>query len=125
MASLEEIRQTRLGKIGLLEKAGMDAYPAKVPRDMCLKDARLKFAAFSKKNKEISVAGRVMAIRGQGAILFVVLDDGKGKLQTVFKKDTLSPELFTLFTDAADIGDFISVTGTFFTTKKGEESILV
>jgi lysyl-tRNA synthetase class 2 len=43
----------------------------------------------------------------------------------VIKKDTLKPELFELFTDAVDIGDIISVTGTFFTTNRGEQSILV
>ncbi len=125
MASLEEIKKARLEKLELLKKAGMDPYPAKVPRDMCLKDARASFAAFSKDNKVLSLAGRITAIRGQGAILFVVLDDGKAKLQSVFKKDTLDEKLFKLFTDTADIGDFISVTGTFFTTQKGEESILV
>ncbi len=125
MASLEEIKKARLDKLELLKKAGMDPYPAKVPRDMCLKDARANFAKFSKDGKVLSLAGRIMAIRGQGAILFVVLDDGKAKLQSVFKKDTLDEKLFKLFTDTADIGDFISVTGTFFTTQKGEESILV
>lgn len=103
----------------------MDPYPAKVPRDMCLLDARASFAEYSKEGKTVSLAGRIAAIRGQGAILFVVLDDGKAKLQAVFKKDTLSSELFKLFADAADIGDFISVTGTFFVTQKGEESVLV
>lgn len=103
----------------------MEPYPAKVPRDMCLEDARANFAKFSKANKTISLAGRIMAIRGQGAILFVVLDDGKAKLQAVFKKDTLDEKLFKLFADAADMGDFISVTGTFFVTQRGEESLLV
>lgn len=125
MASLEEIKKARLEKLELLKKAGMDPYPAKVPRDMCLKDARASFAAYSKENKSLSLTGRITAIRGQGAILFVVLDDGKAKLQAVFKKDTLDEKLFKLFTDTSDIGDFISVTGTFFTTQKGEESILV
>ncbi|MDO8579832.1 MAG: lysine--tRNA ligase [bacterium] len=125
MAILDEIKLSRLAKIELLKKAGMDPYPARVPRDMCLCDARKNFADFSKQNKIISVVGRIMAIRGQGAILFIVLDDGKEKLQTVFKRDTLDSKLFKLFTDTADIGDFISVTGNFFTTQKGEESILV
>ena len=53
------------------------------------------------------------------------MDDGKEKFQSVFKKDTLDSKLFKLFTDTVDIGDFISVTGTFFKTQKGEESILV
>ncbi len=125
MASLEELRETRLEKLELLKKAGMDPYPARVPRTFCLKDARLSFAEFVKAEKEVSLSGRIMAIRGQGAILFVVLYDGKGKFQAVFKKDVISPELFKLFGEAIDIGDFISVTGKFFTTQKGEESVEV
>ncbi|MBP6858430.1 MAG: lysine--tRNA ligase [Candidatus Pacebacteria bacterium] len=125
MSSLEELRSIRLGKLDLLKKAGMNPYPVSVPRDFCLKDARANFSEYEKSQKEVSLSGRIMAIRGQGAILFVVLDDGKSTLQSVFKKDTLKPELFELFANAIDIGDIISVTGTFFTTNRGEQSILV
>ena len=125
MASLDEIKQARLAKLDILKKAGMEPYPAKVLRDMCLFDAKSKFDDYSAAHTPISLAGRIMAIRGQGAILFVVLDDGKDRLQTVFKKDSLDERLFTLFVDAVDIGDFISVTGTFFTTQRGERSLLV
>ncbi len=137
MASLDELRTTRLAKLELLKKAGMEAYPSKVPRDFCLNDARDNFAKYEKSAKPISLSGRIMAIRGQGAILFLVLDDGlsaipadvghvgKSTFQAVIKKDTLSPELFELFTATVDIGDILSVTGTFFTTQRGEQSILV
>lgn len=125
MASLEELKQTRLQKLEILKKAGMDPYPAKVPRDHCLKDAHVCFADAEKSQNTKNLAGRVMAIRGQGAILFVVMDDGKATFQAVFKKDVLDAKLFKLFREAADIGDIISVTGTFFKTQKGEESILV
>jgi lysyl-tRNA synthetase class 2 len=125
MASLDELRTIRLNKIDLLKKAGMEPYPSKVPRTFCLKDARASFAEKEKSGESVSLAGRIMAIRGQGAILFLVLDDGKSTFQAVVKKDTLSPELFQLLTDAVDIGDIISVTGTFFTTNRGEQSILV
>ena len=125
MASLDDIRGVRLHKLELLKQANMAAYPVSVPRDFCLADARKNFAEYEAATKTVSVAGRIMAIRGQGAILFIVLDDGKSTLQTVFKKDVLSPELFDLFTAAVDIGDIISVTGTFFTTNRGEQSVLV
>jgi lysyl-tRNA synthetase class 2 len=125
MSSLQELRVIRLGKLELLKKAGMNPYPVSVPRDHCLKDARANFGEYEKSGKVVNLAGRIMAIRGQGAILFVVLDDGKSTLQAVFKKDTLSSELFELFANAIDIGDIISVTGTFFTTNRGEQSILV
>ena len=80
----------------------MDPYPARVPRDFCLKDAKGNFAEYEdggkgkSAGKPVSLAGRIMAIRGQGAILFVVLDDGKATFQGVIKKDTLKPELFKL-----------------------------
>ncbi len=125
MASIDELRTARLAKLELLKKAGMEAYPATVPRDHCLKDAKANFAEYEKSQKSVNLAGRIMAIRGQGAILFAVLDDGKATFQTVIKKDVLSPELFDLFTGAVDIGDIISVTGTCFTTQRGEQSLLV
>jgi lysyl-tRNA synthetase class 2 len=125
MASIEEIKATRLQKLELLKKAGMEPYPAKVPRTFCLADAKTNFAEYEKEKKEVSLAGRALAIRGQGAILFAVLYDGKARFQAVFKKDEIDEKLFSLFVDAADIGDFISVTGTFFTTQRGEQSILV
>ena len=125
MASLDELRTTRLAKLELLKKAGMEAYPAKVPRDFCLKDARANFGEYEKSAKPVSLSGRIMAIRGSGGISFLVLDDGKSTFQAVIKKDTLSPELFELFGATVDIGDILSVTGTFFTTQRGEQSILV
>lgn len=129
MASIEELRATRLEKLALLKKAGMDAYPSKVPRDFSLVDVKNRFVELEQKHGEkgtqVSLAGRILAIRGQGAILFVVLDDGTAKFQSVFKKDTIDEKSFTLFTDAVDIGDIVSVTGTLFTTQRGEQSILV
>jgi len=131
MASLEELRAVRLQKLELLKAAGMEAYPSKVPRDFCLADSRKNFAEYEtdkgggKAGQTLSIAGRIMAIRGQGAILFLVLDDGKSTFQAVVKKDTLDTKLFDLLTQAVDIGDVVSVTGTFFTTNRGEQSILV
>ncbi|MEI7463177.1 MAG: lysine--tRNA ligase, partial [Candidatus Taylorbacteria bacterium] len=125
MASLEELRKIRLGKLELLKKAGIDPYPAKVPRTFCLEDARKNFEEYEKSAKPVSLCGRIMAIRGQGAILFLVLDDGKSTFQAVVKVDTLDKKLFDLLIEAVDIGDIISVTGTLFTTKRGEQSILV
>jgi lysyl-tRNA synthetase class 2 len=66
-----------------------------------------------------------MSIRGQGAIMFVTLFDGTEKFQVVFKKDEIDENLFALFGETVDLGDFISVTGTLFVTQKGAQSILV
>jgi lysyl-tRNA synthetase, class II len=121
MASLEEIRATRLEKINKLKESGMNPYPARVSRDYSLKDVKEKFDSIK---EEVSVVGRVMAIRGQRAIMFLVLYDGTSKFQAVFKKDEMEESLFNLFTETVDIGDFIGVTGSLFTTMRGEQSVL-
>ena len=126
MASLEEIRAVRLNKLALLAKAGMDAYPAKVPHDFYLAGIRANFADYDTGTAEkpgtgahagqaVSLTGRVMIVRGQGAILFAVLDDGTGTFQAVIKKDVLSPELFDLFTAAVDMGDVNNAWESFTT----------
>ena len=125
MASIEELRAERMNKLQKLSDAGMDSYPARVDRDYPLDYVREEFTALENSGKAFSVAGRVMAIRGQGAILFVVLDDGTARFQCVFKKDTLDEKLFDLFGSCVDMGDFISASGTFFTTQRGEPSMLV
>jgi lysyl-tRNA synthetase, class II len=124
MASLEEIRNGRLAKLELLKKAGVNPYPARVDRELSLLDARNRFDDLVAGDAVHSVAGRVMIVRGQGAILFVVLFDGTDEFQCVFKKDDMDEAAFALFSDTVDMGDFISVSGTFFTTKRGEKSLL-
>lgn len=123
--SLEEIQSVRLKKLALLKDAGMDPYPAATKRDMSLAEAKHGFATLSSEERTLSLVGRIMAIRGQGAILFVVLNDGTGTFQAVMKKDELAADVFKLFTDAVDVGDFVQVSGTLFVTQKGEESLLV
>jgi len=125
MASLEELRQARIKKLEILRESGMDPYPVSVPRDFSLSDAKSKFKEIEESKKTISLTGRIMAIRGQGAIVFFVLDDGTSTFQAVAKKDEIDAKVFDLLQQAIDIGDIISVTGTFFSTNRGEQSILI
>lgn len=143
MATLSELRAVRMEKLEKLREFGMDAFPAAVPRTHTLSEVLHSFEDLSATNESVSVVGRVMSIRGQGAIMFVTLFDGTDRFQAVFKKDELPPlspsiprdsspqagesinSLFELFSETVDLGDFISVTGTLFTTQKGAQSLLV
>lgn len=124
MASIDEIRDARLKKLALLTERGIDPYPAKVPRDFSLTELKETFADKEKTGEPFSVAGRIMALRGQGAILFAVLFDGTEKFQVILKKDELGEETLSLFADTVDIGDVISVSGTALTSQRGEPSVL-
>ncbi len=127
MASIEELRDTRIKKIELLKDAGMDPYPRAISCDYSISEIKNKFEELSKisDEKNISTIGRVMIVRGQGAILFIVLQSGSERLQAVLKKDELKAELFDLFVATVDNGDFIGVTGNLFVTARGEQSILI
>lgn len=124
MAGLEEIREARLKKLELIKSKGRNPYPAKADRDFSLNYLTENFEELDKE-KEYSISGRVMAVRGQGAIVFCVLNDGTDTFQAVFKKDEMGDEEHTFFKDVIDVGDFISVKGTLFTTERGQDSILV
>lgn len=125
MASLEEIRSARLGKLALLKERGIDPYPARVPRDFPIATLKVGFDSYVAAAAPVSVSGRIMAIRGQGAIQFVVLFDGTERIQAILKKDVLAADLFSLFADTVDVGDFISVTGTPIMSDRGEPSVMM
>jgi len=125
MASLEDIRNERINKLNALEKEGIDPYPVSFERDESIEDVLAEFAKFTKKKRPTSIAGRIMAIRGQGAVMFVDLYDGTAKMQALFKKEEIDDTLLDRFRNTADIGDFIDCNGTFFTTKRKEKTILV
>lgn len=125
MASLEELRSVRLEKIKKIEAAGMSAYPTQITRGYSLAYVLENFENLSKENKDLILAGRVTSIRGGGAIIFLNLNDGDSDFQVVFKKDEIDEDLFSLFNEVVDIGDFIQCTGVLFVTKRGAQSLLV
>jgi len=125
MASIEEIRIERLKKLELLKEKGMNPYPIATKRTMSVGDALASFTELSQAEKKLTLAGRVMAIRGQGALIFFNIQDGESSIQGFLKKDEVKDDLLALFQDAVDLGDFIEVTGTLFVTKREEKTILV
>jgi lysyl-tRNA synthetase class 2 len=124
MANLNEIKEARLEKIKLLKDAGMNPYSFNVKRDKTLKEVSYDFDNLLEKGS-FNVVGRVMVVRGQGAILFAELNDGTNSIQAVFKKDVLGEEKTKLFENTIDMGDFIEVFCEPFITQRGAKSLLV
>lgn len=129
MASQEEIRDVRIQKLHILKDRGINPYPATAPHTHTLREITDSFDALSG-GDDVTVVGRIMSIRGQGAIRFVDIFDGTAKFQIVFKKDvdlsyigTDVDDAFELFGETADAGDFIACTGALFVTQKGQHSI--
>lgn len=125
MASLEEIRNTRLSKLKLLKEKGINPYPAEVRRDYSLAQLAETFESLATANTVVYVAGRIISLRTQGALIFFDLFDGTGKFQVLFKKGAENEKDFSFFLETVDIGDFVEIHGTLFTTKRGEKTIEV
>jgi lysyl-tRNA synthetase class 2 len=123
MSSIDEIRDTRIDKLKLLKDKGINPYPAESKREISLKNAIEDFDELEKGKETKWIAGRIMSIRGQGAIVFITLNDGTGVFQGLLKKDVLGDEKFNFWSEVVDIGDFVEIQGTFFTTKRGEKTI--
>ena len=118
---MDALREERIKKLQKLQSLGIDAYPPRIKRDFEIGSVVSDFNKFIKSKKKISLVGRLVGLRAQGALFFGDLKDESGKIQILGKKDNLKN--FDIFRDAIDIGDFVEVSGIPFTTKRGEKSI--
>ncbi len=122
MSSIDEIRNTRIEKLKLLEKAGMNPYPAHSSLTNTLLQAITIFEKLEVE-KSVTLGGRILALRDTGGLIFLNFTDGTGTFQALLKKDEMEETIFNLFRDTIDIGDFIQITGKLFITKRGEKTI--
>jgi len=122
-ATLEELRAERHGKGQVLQEHGRDLYPATSHRTHEIAAVREQFAALQASHADVTLAGRVLSIRRHGGAMFIDLYDGTGAFQGYLTRDALGEAVFDLFVDTIDRGDFVELTGTLMTTKRGEPSL--
>ena len=73
---------------------------------------------------QVSVAGRIMAIRVMGGSAFFDLQDSTGTIQVYVRKNDLPEDDFDeVFTELFDIGDLVGIQGYVFRTNMGEVTI--
>jgi lysyl-tRNA synthetase class 2 len=120
---LDDIIKERQKKLEALKNAGIDPYPARTHRTASIADTLAQFDTLAQSGDVVSLAGRLMSIRDQGKIIFADLVDESGKVQAVLKDEVT--ENFDLWQAALDMGDFVSVAGPVFETKRGEKSVEV
>ncbi|WP_417144694.1 lysine--tRNA ligase [Raoultibacter massiliensis] len=72
----------------------------------------------------VKVAGRIMAKRDQGKIMFLELRDATADIQLFCRINTLGEEVYAELKDL-DVGDWIGVSGTMIRTRRGQLSVAV
>jgi lysyl-tRNA synthetase class 2 len=124
LSEQEVVRREKLVKLRAL---GINPYPADLfPVNSNSKEIKEAYA----EEKPVIIAGRLMAINIQGKASFAQLQDGEGRIQLYFNRDEIcAGEDKTLYNDVfkklLDLGDFVGITGTLFTTKVGEKTVMV
>lgn len=72
----------------------------------------------------VSIAGRVMAKRVQGKIIFFELQDATGRIQLFCRINALGEDVFAEMKDL-DLGDWIGAHGLMMRTRRGQLSVAV
>ena len=120
-------REARRERLEALRRAGVDPYPARVGAVESIADLRgradaLDATALEALDADVSIAGRIMARRKFGKLMFLQLRDGGAGIQVSVKKQEVPAEVFQ-FASELDIGDFARVTGPLWRTKTEELTV--
>ena len=124
---MNELMKVRRDKLAAFEAKGVAPFGHRFEVSHHAKDVLEQFGHLEgeeESSEEITIAGRLMAIRGHGKASFSVLMDRSGRIQIYFKLDVLGEEKYSQF-KLLDIGDIIGVKGHVFRTRRGEITVRV
>ncbi len=118
MDDTNSLIEQRKAKLAALRARGIDPFKNKfTPTETC-QQAHDNYT----EGREVAVAGRITAHRDMGKSMFIDVRDQSGRIQVYAQKNVLGDEQWSIFSHL-DLGDFVGVRGTLFTTKTGEISI--
>jgi len=118
--SLSQIINYRKEKLSKLREMGFEPYPHKYERTHISTEILNNFEDLE--DKDVTISGRVMALRKMGKASFIHIMDEFGQIQVFIKKDTVGEKVYEAF-KLIDIGDFLGISGIVFKTKTREISI--
>ena len=124
---MNELMKVRRDKLAAFEAKGVAPFGHRFEVSHHAKNVLEQFSHLDgeeESKEEISIAGRLMAIRGHGKASFSVLMDRSGRIQIYFKLDVLGEEKYSQF-KLLDIGDIVGVKGHVFRTRRGEITVRV
>ena len=116
----------RRSKLSSLRESGFN-FPKPIPIDSYCIDLNNNHEESSKEdlenlNKEVAIAGRMMAKRIMGKSSFSKIKDGTSSIQIFINSKNVSEELYEQF-KTYDVGDILWVKGILFKTKTDELTI--
>ena len=89
MGRQEQIIEERLKKLNELRKLGIDPYPSKFEFESYSVNIKEKYSklANDERTKDVArIAGRIITFRDIGKLIFLNIQDSKGKIQIILQK---------------------------------------
>ena len=118
---INQLMKVRREKLEELEKNGKNPFEiTKFNRTNTSGEIKENYEAFEQ--KDVTIAGRMIAKRIMGKASFCTIQDSTGKIQSYVSTNDLGEESYKAF-KKFDIGDIIGVTGFVFKTRTEEISV--
>lgn len=115
----------RLRKTEELRGLGIDPYPQSAySPSHTISEIRRSADALAAVQTRVKIAGRILARREMGKVIFLDLLDDGARLQAYFLRPALGEKAWQVL-DLLDLGDFVGVEGPVFYTRSGELSVKV
>lgn len=124
-STLNDERATRLAKRASLFEAGQNPYPEHSEIEDYVVDIETKYAELADGEDTedvVKIGGRVVAKRGQGKIMFIVVRDATGEIQLFCRINDMDEAAWNTL-KALDLGDILGVTGVVVRTQRGQLSV--
>jgi lysyl-tRNA synthetase class 2 len=121
---IEKIKAVRAEKLNAMREAGTNPYPYRFEVSHKVEEIASQEAELTEAESEVSIAGRIMALRGHGKTMFGHVEDRTGRLQFYVRKDELGAERYQVF-KLLEVGDIVGIAGLVFRTKTNELTIRV
>ncbi|PKQ19584.1 MAG: lysine--tRNA ligase [Actinobacteria bacterium HGW-Actinobacteria-6] len=118
--------EVRRAKLDALRLSGEEPYKDSFDRTHTVSEVISKWDALEPGEDAadvVAVAGRVVAKRDQGKILFIVIRDGVSDIQLFCRVNVLGESTFGRSADL-DLGDWVGAVGTVSRTRRGELSVV-
>lgn len=124
-STLNDERATRLAKRAALFEAGQNPYPEHSELEDYVADIETKYADLADGEDTedvVKIAGRVVAKRGQGKIMFIVVRDATAEIQLFCRINDMDEAAWNTL-KVLDLGDILGVTGVVVRTQRGQLSV--
>jgi len=117
----------RRAKLDGLRRAGVDPYPARFRPTVTVSEVQRRYGdsdaeALAEEKPSVRIAGRIVALRAHGKVVFADLSDGSAHVQLFIRRNALGDAGWEMV-QLLDLGDVVGTDGTVMRTRAGELSV--